>query len=409
MSQPRRRRDVPAAFLMCFAMLSAEAQAGGAAAEAQPAKRGPRLRLDGYGQLDGRFLLGWQAHEGVEPREEAQLDVARLRVGLVADWGAVSSEVQADVVDEDVLKDAWLGVRLARALRLRLGHQKLPLSAEWMTSARRIEFVKRSLPVESLAPGRDWGFELHGELSRFEYEAGVFAGDGWKSKSRAGTTAVGRLLFEPVKGLRVGGSASLGRVHAAPVVDGVAGEPRGLDARSPSGFTYFERKYVDGTRWRAGAEAGGVLGRVSLAGEYVQQQDERVGQGPLGEDLPAVVGRGWTGSVVWLVAGERRKSRVHATRRFPGGPGAFEAAARVEALRWQDAGAEGFSGVGSRSRHLRPAADQVFTGGLSWWPADPVRLMANAVVERFEDPLIAPDPGRRTYTTLLVRLQLELP
>ena len=191
---------------------------------------GLRLRLVGYGQLDGRFLVGWRASEGVEPSAESDLDVGRLRFGVSGEWSRLSAEVEADVVDPDPLKDAWLGVRFSRALRLRVGHQKLPLSGEWMTSARRTDFLRRALPVEALAPGRDWGVELHGELSRLEYEAGVFAGDGWKAGTRSGTTLVGRLVFEPLHGLRLGGSAAAGSVEAAPVVDGVAGQaarPRG--------------------------------------------------------------------------------------------------------------------------------------------------------------------------------------
>ena len=411
MRQARRRCDLQAergALLLALVLLGPPGVA--AAAELRSSGSGARLRLEAYGQLDGRFLLGWQAPDGVEPAEPATADVPRLRVGLQGEWSRLSAEVQVDLLDKDTLKDTWLGLRLARAVRLRLGHQKLPVSGEWLTSPRRIDLLMRSLPVESLAPGRDWGVELHGQLSRLEYEAGVFAGDGWQSGTRAGTTWAGHLDLEPVRNLHLGGSGSLGRVSAAPLVDGVAGEPLGPKGVSPPGFTYFGRKYVDGRRWRAGAEARYRLGPLSLKGEYLEQRDERLGQGPLLEDLPAVRGRGWTGSLTWLVAGERKKSRVHGVRRFPHGFGAFEAAARVDALRWDDVGgAAGFGGVASRSRHIRPAGERVLTGGLSWWPVDWVRLMTNIVVERYDDPLLAPEPGRRQYAALLARLQVELP
>jgi hypothetical protein len=36
--------------------------------------------------------------------------------------------------------------------------------------------------------------------------------------------------------------------------------------------------------------------------------------------------------------------------------------------------------------------------------------MGNAVVERYDDPLLAPVPGKKgNYVTLLARLQLSLP
>ena len=55
-------------------------------------------------------------------------------------------------------------------------------------------------------------------------------------------------------------------------------------------------------------------------------------------------------------------------------------------------------------------SDRVFTGGLSWWPVYWVRFMGNVVVERYLDPLLAPEPGKRgNYVTLLARAQVALP
>jgi hypothetical protein len=54
--------------------------------------------------------------------------------------------------------------------------------------------------------------------------------------------------------------------------------------------------------------------------------------------------------------------------------------------------------------------DRAWTGGVSWWPRQWLRLLMNAVVERFDDDLLVPEPGRRgPYVTLLGRLQLALP
>ena len=53
---------------------------------------------------------------------------------------------------------------------------------------------------------------------------------------------------------------------------------------------------------------------------------------------------------------------------------------------------------------------QTWTGGLSWWPVEFVRFMGNAVVERYDDPLLAPVPGKKgNYVTLLARLQMSVP
>jgi phosphate-selective porin len=111
------------------------------------------------------------------------------------------------------------------------------------------------------------------------------------------------------------------------------------------------------------------------------------------------------------VTGESKKNRVEPKRPFPHGPGAIEIGARFEELRFDDVGPdEGFAGAGDRARNIRPAADRAFTGGVSWWPVHWVRFMGNVVVERYLDPLLAPEPGRRgNYVTLLARAQVALP
>jgi phosphate-selective porin len=113
----------------------------------------------------------------------------------------------------------------------------------------------------------------------------------------------------------------------------------------------------------------------------------------------------------WLLTGDKKKQTIKPRRPLFHGPGAIEIGARYEELRFDDTGPDtGFAGVGNRSRNIRPAADTAFTGGLSWWPIQWVRLMGNVVIERFEDPLLAPEPGRTgDYVTLMWRVQLELP
>jgi phosphate-selective porin len=112
-----------------------------------------------------------------------------------------------------------------------------------------------------------------------------------------------------------------------------------------------------------------------------------------------------------LLTGEAKKKAVEPRKPLFRGPGAIELGVRYDDLHFDDEGPDsGFSGVGSRSRNLRPAAERALTGGLSWWPVSSLRFMASVVVERFEDPLLAPEPGRSSnYVTLLARFQLELP
>jgi phosphate-selective porin len=169
---------------------------------------------------------------------------------------------------------------------------------------------------------------------------------------------------------------------------------------------------VDGTRRRLGADARLYRGPVGLRAEVLQMTTERRGQGSVFDDLPAEVARGWTASATWLVTGDRKQRTIKPERPIHrGGVGAIEVGVRYEALRLDDDGPEtGFAGAGSRARNIRPVGGKNLTGGLSWWPVEFVRLMGNVVLERYDDPLLAPVPGRKgDYVTLLGRLQLSVP
>jgi phosphate-selective porin len=169
---------------------------------------------------------------------------------------------------------------------------------------------------------------------------------------------------------------------------------------------------VDGRRRRLGADARWSAGPVAIRGEWLRATEERHGQGSTFDDLPAEVGAGWVASATWLVTGERKTRTIKPSRPLSrGGPGAIEIGARYEDLRYDDTGPDaGFSGAGNRARNIRPAADRVMTGGVSWWPVRWVRFMGNVVVERYLDPLLAPEPGRRgNYVTLVGRAQVQLP
>jgi phosphate-selective porin len=372
-----------------------------------------QVGIRGYGQLDYVSFLNWRDADPDAPLTDEEADVRRARLGIEGEWRRLSLELEGDVTrDDGHLTDAWVGLRISRAFRLRFGNMKLPVSPERLTSARRLDFAERSLLASALSPNRDWGAMLHGRAGPIEYAAGAFRGDGRTRESRAETTGAGRLALHLGKDVEVGGSFSVGDVEAETGSLDAPGRPRGSSAEALSGHEFFPEKYVDGRRLRYGADAAALLGPAALKAEYLELREERRGQGAGFEDLPDVVGRGWSISATWLVTGEKKKGSVEPRRPLPRGAGAVELAVRYEELRMDDAGDDsGLAGVGPRSRNLRAAGDRAFTGGLSWWPARFLRLLANVTVERFEDPLLAPEPaeGRKDYVSLRARLQVELP
>ncbi len=390
-------------------LLARGAGAGDAGFQAWPpawsSASGARVALTGFVQLDARAFPGWEV-AGAEASARAEAAEARRgRLGVEGEWGRFEFEVEADLADGDErLKDAWLGWRLGRALRLRAGRFKPPVTREWLTGSRRLDFLERSLPVRAVAPGRDWGGLAIARLADFELHAGAFAGDGAADRSQAETTLAGRIAWRGPRDLELGASGSVGDVRADPPA---AAEPRplGIAGDAPSGFRFSEPRFVDGRRRRLGVDAGVALGPVAFAAEAVWLRERRRGQGPLGDDLPDEVARGLAGSALWRplrevsAKGRRRPART------------LELGLRFERLCFDDAGPDaGFASAGSRARNVRPAGAEAWTAGASWWPRPWVRLVANLILERYDDALRAPEPGRAgNYPTLAARLQLALP
>ena len=375
---------------------------------------GFKVALAGYAQADFRSFQDWQVGDGSDETLRADdFEWRRLRIGFEGEWRKLVFEFDVDpAFDEgDELKDARLGLRFSRALQIDGGHFKPPVSPERLTSPAKTDFIERAAFVESLAPDRDWGGMLSGELGRaLEWSAGVFEGDDRTSFRRAGTTAAARLVLKPARWLDLGGSFSQGDVVPDPVSAGVDPRPKGLEGTSGTGYEFFPGVYVNGQRRRWGADARIQGGPVSVWGEFLEAREERKGQGPTLEDLPDVYGRGWSATATWLVTGDRKTRTIRPARGLPGGPGAVELSARYEELWFDDVSNEGFESAGSRAGNIRPAGIRTFTGGLSWWPTGFLRFQGNVLVERYDDPLRAPEPGNTgDYVSLLGRVQVHLP
>jgi phosphate-selective porin len=380
---------------------------------AQLRRPGIELRLTGYVQEDFRSFRDYEDPNGVLPELGQEWELRRLRFGVEAKWDRVSFDFNYDPHDPvEHLKNLFADVKISKALHLTGGLMKLPVSAEWLTGASRIDFIERNLPADLLAPGRDWGVKISGEpIDKVEYELGVFAGDGRTDVSRADTTVAGRLQATLAKGFVVGVSGAQGQVHAdAP--DAVLPLPRGLPFRAPSGFRFYERHFVDGARRRLGADARLYYKAFGLKLEMLDMRQERNGQGSVLDDLPAEASRGWSAGATWLITGGRKTRSMDVEKPIHrGGAGAIELGLRYDTLDVDDDGPDtGFAASGSRARNIRPVGGETLTGGLSWWPVYFVRLMANAVVERYDDPLLAPVPGKKgNYVTVLARLQFSVP
>jgi phosphate-selective porin len=199
-------------------------------------------------------------------------------------------------------------------------------------------------------------------------------------------------------------------VTAAPAGADVEASPKGFSGWTESGFRFFPPAFVDGRRVRWGADARIQTGPAALWGEFLEGRERRRGQGPNFEDLPELRGDGWSVNATWLVTGEKKTRTIRPDRPLFGGPGAVEVALRYQELWFDDVSDEGFESAGNRAANVRPAGLRAFTGGLSWWPSSFLRVMGNVLVERFDDALRAPEPGKAgNYVSVLGRVQVHLP
>lgn len=375
---------------------------------------GVELQVAGYVQEDFRSFHDYEDAQGRLPVLGETIVLRRVRLGFDAHWNRVRFQVDVDPHDSaEHLKNLIAEIRISKGLRLAGGNMKLPVSPDWLASAAKTDFVERNLASQTLSPGRDWGVRLSGDpRPRLAYQAGVFAGDGRTDQGRAKTTVAGRLEFIPRMGLELGASASQGNVRALPIEDGMSPAARGFSIRAPSGFRVYERHFVDGPRRRLGADAHYHHQSVGLRLEVLQLTEARKGQGSLLDDLPNEVGRGWALSATWLVTGERKARTIKPNHPIDHhGIGAVELGVRCDAINVDDAaGDSGLAGAGSRARNIRPVGTKTLTGGVSWWPVEFIRFYGNAVLERYDDALLAPVPGRKgNYVTLLGRLQVAVP
>jgi phosphate-selective porin len=378
----------------------------------------PGVRIGDAVTLDllGRFDLTSVDSDGRD--DEPGVEIERRRIGVSgAIFDVIAFEVERELEDTDEpWRDAWVGVRPAKAWLARAGKFKVPFSRARTTSLAKHAFVNRPLAADALAPGRQVGVGVEGEL--FDKVLGVEGGWFREAASSAAIAADGQREGTPIAAVRVGARVfrpwlrPLRNVEIA-VAATVGQRPESLDGvagRSYSGeMTFFPEVYVNGRRLRTGVEVSWSGGAVDLAGEYLRVADERREQGIRGDDLSELVADGWHGSAVWRVFGARReRDRPMGFAPFEGSAGTLELVGRIEALGFHSASSTGTALRNPRAAHLVRNTDHAVTFGGNWHFSRFGRLQCNAVGERIEDVLRSPVGSDRRFWTVVTRLQLHL-
>ncbi len=360
-----------------------------------------KLRLSGYAQLDARFYAS--------DREASATDAFVLRrarpivQGIVDGW--IDFYINPDFGGgQTTLQDAYVDVRLAPAARVRVGKFKAPVGLERLQSGSTLLFVERGLPT-AVAPNRDLGAEIHGELATgiVTYAVAVTNGssDGGSvdSDNNDGKDVAGRLFVRPfhrtngsLHELGLGLAGTAGRAAGAPAAYRTSGQ-------LPL-FSYGSGVVADGRRTRLAPQASLYAGPWGVFGEWVRSE-QVLASGALRTTVKATA---WQAAASWVLTGEAA-SAAGVRPRHPaapglGGWGALELVARVNGFDAdRGAFAAGFADP-TRSAHRARA----WAAGVNWYLSRHLRLVAD--YERTTFTGGAKEGDRKAENAVFLRTQV---
>lgn len=361
------------------------------------------LRIRGQVQGDGRFFLG----DSARPTSSGFL-LRRVRPSLEATFARnYSLRIVPDFAGSVVvIQDAYMDARFSNAVQLRGGKFKAPFGLERLVSSTDLLFAERGFPT-SVAPNRDIGLQLGGDISVFNYALGVFNGvaDGGSADTDTNDDkdVVGRLFVQPFRSNPSHSLAGLGFGIAGSYGNQVGtGTASALPSyRSPgqqSFFAYRTGVFADGRRTRIGPQAHIYWGRFGLLGEHYTSK-QRVTL-PASSETIEVTAWQVAGSFV-LVGGNASYRAVTPKTNFDlkaGTWGALELVARYGQLEIDDAAFPVFADSTTQAREASG-----FGVGLNWYLNRNVRLYASYEETSFDGGAATGD--RENEKVLFTRMQ----
>jgi phosphate-selective porin OprO and OprP len=388
------------------------------------AKR-PSIRIGKQFRADFRlsFQTDWRHYEPENATEEPLFDLHRSRVGVEGEFlKYFEYEFDYELGDTSFpWRDAYVNFRPARWFQVRGGKFKIPFNMNQLQGPTTLDFVYRSRIGALLAPAREIGGEIHGRLldRGLNYQAGVFRHDGEvpyindDTEPGGGTTYAARVTGTPLRLVPVPALLKSLTLGAAGTINNVDPGMKGLRGRTLGSETIYpqpgSRMFVNGERRRLGTELAWIPGPLAVKAEFADVREERKGQSIRGEDLPALLARGWYVSGTYVVTGQPYSDRSEPKEYFPlQGIGAIEVAARYEQIRFASRGGVGAPSRSTRASNVLPQSDRVWTWGVNWYLNRWTKVQANAIREKLEDVQRSPAPGRVRLWTVVVRVQYTL-
>jgi len=338
-----------------------------------------KVKIGAYIHADARFLLGDDSGDSFLVRR-----VRPTFDGTVG--GKWDFKFQPDFGQgRTVIQDAYVDAHFIEEVRLRVGKMKQPFGLGRLQSASALTFPERGHPT-NLAPNRDIGVQVHGELHKglLQYQVGLFNGvtDGGSTDgdSDDDKDVVARVfahplltLFPKLKGLGLGGAVSWGKRAGTPAAPQVAPYKTASTANFFSyaaGTTADSAVVAAGEHLRATGQGYFYYGPIGVLGEYVWSR-QQVKRGAIEKQLAH---QAWGVEVNYVITGENAgyKSVTPKTTFEPQARtwGALEIAARVNQTRIdRDAFADGFADIQKSARRATG-----FGGVVSWYAAAAFKL-----------------------------------
>jgi len=287
---------------------------------------------------------------------------------------------------------------------LQAGKYKAPVGLEYLQPDQYTLFNERGLPTY-LVPGRDVGFELHGDLwNRIaSYAAGIFNGvaDGRNSSNvdfEDDKAFVARLFFQPFRnvtnwaqgiGFGVGGSyESMQAPNTLGLPQTTGGTLGGFNTEGQQQFFAFNPTnratvVADGEHWRISPQFYYFNGPFSLLGEYVIS-NQRVSASGTNSFSTRLNNTAWQVVAGWVLTGEDYGYGSGVNPRHPfnlssGDWGAWQIVARYSQLNIDDAAFPNFADPTTSAR----SAD-AWSIGLNWYPNRNVTFKASFTHTTFD-------------------------
>lgn len=378
------------------------------------------LRIRSLLQVDSR----WFGDGKVEGN-----DALLLRRGRLGLEGKLNKTTEYQLIGEynganaSVL-DANVTLTYSPEVQLKLGRFKTPVGLEQLQGDAVALFAERSL-VSQIAPNRDLGIQLGGELGKGEvsYAVGVFNGiqDGGNSADTTkdandGKDVAARVTFQPWindEGSALAGlSFGLGGSYGLQDTNAAIGTKYRTDGQQQF-FAYKSTVLSTGRVARYSPQVSYYNGGLSVLAEYIASTSE---VGLAAGSKTKLKNTAWQLATGYVLTGEKASYKGVAPAndfdRAAGTWGAFELVARVAVLDVDDKTFPTFADAGNGSTLANATKATSFAVGANWYLSKVSRVTLDFTHTRFD--LTAPaaslqgkDPLKRDENAILARYQLN--